>query len=115
VVHFALSAIYGLAYASLVVDRLTAGTRASLSREIAIGLFCGLLLYLLNFQVLARAIYPWFLQANQSWQLVVHTLFFGLPLAGAFAWAERRTPHQHLAHATPPTPRLRRRRHGGHR
>jgi hypothetical protein len=89
VAHFALSAIYGVAYA-YIIGRASATTRASLGREAAIGLLFGVALYLVNFQVIARVIYPWFRHANQPWQFILHTVFFGLPLALLFGASERR-------------------------
>jgi hypothetical protein len=90
IAHFALSAIYGMAYA-YIISRVSPETRASLGREAAIGLAFGVGLYLLNFQVIARLIYPWFRHVNQTWQFILHTVFFGLPLGLLFGASERRT------------------------
>jgi hypothetical protein len=89
IAHFTLSAIYGGVYA-VGNQRLSQETRRSWGREAALGLIFGILLYVINFQVFARILYPWFRQANQPWQFVLHTLFFGLPLALLFTADARR-------------------------
>ncbi|MGC4120288.1 MAG: hypothetical protein QM765_38045 [Myxococcales bacterium] len=90
VAHFVLSALYGVAYA-FANRRLCANeTRSSFSREAGLGLFFGLALYVVNFQVFARLIYPWFLGANQVAQLIYHVFFFGLPLALLITVLERK-------------------------
>ncbi len=89
VAHFVLSAIYGVIYAS--ANRLVSDeTRRSFGREAALGLLYGIVLYVVNFQIIARLAYPWFMNANQPWQFVLHTLFFGLPLALLITASERR-------------------------
>jgi hypothetical protein len=46
--------------------------------------------WFVNFQIIARVLYPWFLGAPQFLQAVMHGLFFGLPLALIYAASERR-------------------------
>jgi hypothetical protein len=88
VAHFVLSAIYGGVY-GLYEGALSDEARHSWSTQVVSGLFYGIALYLLNFQVIARLIYPWFLGANQPWQFLLHGLFFGVPLGLAMAYWER--------------------------
>ncbi len=88
VAHFVLSAIYGLVYA--FANRLVSDeTRRSYGREAALGLLFGIALYVVNFQVIARLVYPWFRNAPQLWQFILHTVFFGLPLALFITASER--------------------------
>jgi hypothetical protein len=89
IAHFALSAIYGVAYA-LLSGALPKPTRQSFGQQAAVGLVFGVVLYVLNFHVIAPALYPWFREANQAWQFVLHTIFFGLPLGLCMASSERR-------------------------
>jgi hypothetical protein len=89
IAHFALSAIYGVVFA-VANHALGPETRGNASREAAIGLLFGLGLYVLNFQIIVRVIYPWFRMANQPAQVIYHTAFFGLPLALLVASRERR-------------------------
>jgi len=87
--HLVLSALYGLVYAA-VNARLPAETRRSWARQAALGLGFGALLWLLNFQVIARVLFPWFLGAPQLLQLVMHAAFFGLPLGLMLTATQRR-------------------------
>ena len=86
IAHFVLCAIYGGVY-GLYVGALPDEARRSWPRQAFSGLIYGVLLYVLNFQIIARLIYPWFLGANQLWQFVLHTLFFGIPLGLMMAYA----------------------------
>jgi hypothetical protein len=87
--HFALSAIFGLVYGALEA-RMSAEGRTSWGRQAAVGLLFGLGLWMVNFQLIARILYPWFLGTPQFLQAMMHAVFFGLPLGLLFAAAERR-------------------------
>jgi hypothetical protein len=65
-------------------------TQTSGWSQAAIGIIYGVALHVVNFHVIARAAYPWFLDANQYMQLVMHALAYGLPLGLLYALAERR-------------------------
>lgn len=97
--HFVLSAIYGLIFAVAAHRFLSDETRRSFGREAALGLLFGIGLYVANFQIIARLVYPWFMNANQGWQFIYHTVFFGLPLALLIAASERRVAPQQAAAA----------------
>lgn len=92
VLHLALSAAFGLVYV-LINRRLSVETRSSWGRQAAIGLGFGAMLWLVNFQIVARVLYPWFLMTPQFLQMLMHAMFFGLPLGLMFAAAERRVRH----------------------
>lgn len=79
-IHFMLAAIFGLVY-GLIMNKADNRTRVSLGREAAIGVVFGLALWALNFHVIARLLYPWFLATPQFAQALLHALAFGLPLA----------------------------------
>jgi uncharacterized membrane protein YagU involved in acid resistance len=77
IVHIVLSAAFGVAFALLVPWLRTNGTVA------LVGTAYGLLLYLVNFQVLARLLFTTFKMANQPFEVVVHVVF-GTLLSLAF-------------------------------
>ncbi len=72
VVHALLSIVYGVIFA-LVARRLRSNAAIALA-----GLVFGGLLYLVNFQVLARIWFETFRMANQPFELVVHLAFGSL-------------------------------------
>ena len=92
--HLALSAVFGLVYGA-VNGRLSDETQTSWGRQAVGGLVYGTLLWFVNFQVIARAVYPWFLMSPQFLQAMMHAVFFGLPLGLMYAGAERRIHHGH--------------------
>ncbi len=89
IIHLILSASFGLIYGAIAA-RLDPDTQASYGKQAGLGLVFGAALWLVNFQIIARVIYPWFLGAPQMVQLVMHALFFGLPLGLMFAAAAHR-------------------------
>lgn len=92
IVHLALSAGFGLVY-GLVNSRLSIETQTNWARQAGIGLLFGAALWLVNFQIISRVLYPWFLMAPQFLQMMMHAIFFGLPLGLMYAGAERRVRH----------------------
>lgn len=91
VVHSILSAAFGAIYAFAWL-RARPIWGSSWERSAVFGTSFGFLLWAVNFQVVAKALFPWFLQASQPRQLVLHAFFFGLPLGLAFAAVERPAP-----------------------
>ena len=79
VMHFGLSSLYGLAWAAIAY-KLWPLIRTSLGKHSALAAGYGLLLWLLDFQIIARAAFPWFLSTNVLAQMLLHMLAFGLPL-----------------------------------
>lgn len=92
VAHFALSAIYGLIYGA-INGTFSAATETSYGRQAGLGLLFGAALWLINFQIIARILYPWFLMTPQFLQMAMHAVFFGLPLGLMYAAAERHVHH----------------------
>jgi hypothetical protein len=90
IAHLYLSAIYGLCY-GIYNAALTAPSRRSASRQLIIGALYGAMLWLVNFQAVSRALYPWLLALPQHAQLVLHAAAFGLPLGLLYATAAYRT------------------------
>lgn len=94
--HLALSALFGVLYAALILP-MPYRARARLAVQAGSGALFGIALWLLNFQLLARLFYPWFLATSQTSQALLHALAFGIPLGVAFAAIERRAgPTVHL-------------------
>lgn len=94
VVHFAVSAFYGLIY-GLIQTRSSGPERTRYGTQAWAGFVFGLGVWLVNFQILARLFYPWFMGTPQFLQALLHGLFFGVALALMYAGGERRA-HTHL-------------------
>lgn len=97
VVHFVLSALFGLLWGA-VAKSVSRGIRDDWGAHAVAAMIYALLLWLVNFQVIARVVYPWFLATHQLAWLLLHALTFGLPL-GLYLTArlrpmERRTAEQ---------------------
>lgn len=97
VVHLALSASFGLIY-GFINGRFSPETETRWGRQVGLGLLFGAMIWLVNFQIIARILYPWFLMTPQFLQMAMHAMFFGLPLALMYAAAERRVQHVQRAH-----------------
>ena len=87
--HLTLSAFYGLVYGVANALLLSPTTERSLGRQAELGLFYGLAIWLVNYQLIARMFYPWFLEPPQFLHMAMHALCFGLPLALMYAGGER--------------------------
>jgi hypothetical protein len=85
-VHFGLSALFG-AFWGAFVGGLPPSIRDSWGGHAAIAMVFGLLLYFLNFQVLARFLFPWFLATDRVAQVLLHAIALGAPLG---AWMTAR-------------------------
>lgn len=79
VAHFILSALFGLLWGA-IAQSVSRGIRDAWGPHALAATIYGLLLWLVNFQVIARLVYPWFLETGTLTQLVLHGLAFGLPL-----------------------------------
>jgi hypothetical protein len=89
VAHVSLSALLGVAY-GLGTCQLPRHIQKSFSEQLGLGLLFGAAVWLVNFGLLARALYPWLMHRPQWPQLLLHALGFGLPLALMITGAERR-------------------------
>jgi hypothetical protein len=91
VVHLVLSALFGAVY-GLVNAGFSDRTQTRWDRQVVIGLLFGTAVWAVKFQLLARYVYPGLFDNRQVQflQLVLHTFFFGLPLALFYTSAERR-------------------------
>ena len=80
VIHMALSMMYGVAVAVLL--RIVPSLARTTASVLAVSSLAGFLLWVINFQVLARALgWPWFPDGtNAAVQIVAHTVLFGTVL-----------------------------------
>ena len=84
VTHFALSMLFGIVFA-FAVQALGLAQRPLLL--VAAALLYGLALYVVNFQVIGRAAFPWFVNSNgpnQAFELWIHPIGYGLILVPFF-------------------------------
>lgn len=89
IAHLVLSSFFGIIYA-LIVSGLSREVRTSWGKQAAAGIVFGAALWIVNFQIVGRVLYPWFLMTPQILQMMMHALFFGLPLGLLYAGIERR-------------------------
>jgi hypothetical protein len=85
--HLALSGAYGGIYALLTPSRPRGGS-VEHSTELLRGAAFAVVVWFINFAVMAPALYPWFVRG--PWQLLLHIVFFGLPLGHLAAVSRRR-------------------------
>lgn len=83
-VHVVLSIAFGVVFA-LIAGRLRTNGAVALA-----GLVFGALLYVLNFQILARIWFDPFRMANQPFELVVHLVFGSLLALALYGTGPRR-------------------------
>jgi hypothetical protein len=87
-VHFSLATLYGYAF-GLMSTEARMRTRLNFAREAVLGFGFGLLIWAVNFVVIARGLYPW-LRGDLLAQALPHGIGFGLPLSLLFSRKERR-------------------------
>jgi len=96
IVHFVLAAIFGVVYRAINATFSTR-TETSYGRQTGLGLLFGAMLWIVNFQIIGRLAYPWFLSTPQFLQMMMHAVFFGLPIGLMYAAGERHA-HPTLRH-----------------
>jgi len=84
VVHMVLSMMFGVVFA-LAVSRLRTNGAVALA-----GLVFGLLLYVVNFQILGRLLFTTFLMANQPFEVLAHLVFGSLLALFLYSTGPRR-------------------------
>jgi hypothetical protein len=80
-IHLPLSAAYGAAVGALV-------RRSGMGAALAIGLIAGLALYGINFYLVAPAMFPWFVEA-QNWISALTHALFGVVAAAVYVGMRR--------------------------
>ncbi|RJP74662.1 MAG: hypothetical protein C4524_12645 [Candidatus Zixiibacteriota bacterium] len=103
-VHLALSALFGLIYGWIMAG-MPREIRSRWRTQAPLGAFYGFMLWLVNFQIIARIAYPWFLDTAHWPQFILHAVFYGLPLAYMFAEGQRKVlPEQEVPRTEPAEP-----------
>jgi hypothetical protein len=87
--NIVVSGAAGFVYGA-VNGRLSAETQAHWLRQAGLGVGYGALLYVLDFQLIGRVLFPSVLAVPQLPIFELHTLAFGLPLGLMYAAVERR-------------------------
>ena len=77
-IHLVLSAVYGAIFGA-VAPRVRA-LRNDRRALVGAATVFGLLIWIVNFFVIAPAAFPWFAETNQVVQFFAHTLFYGTVL-----------------------------------
>ena len=87
IVHFVLAAIFGLIFGMIAwgIRSLTDGVGALVGAAAAYGL----VLWIVNFYVIAPRTFPWFTEANPVVQFFAHTVFYGAVLGLLLVGARR--------------------------
>lgn len=83
----AFGAIYGVVNASFSQE-----TQHRRARQLAMATLFALALWVFNYQVIARVLFPWFLASPALFQMLVHVGGFGVPLGLRYAGVQRRAP-----------------------
>jgi hypothetical protein len=78
-VHLVLSAFFGMLW-SVAARLLWPRLRDSTGSHLALAALYGAGLWLLNFQLVARGMFPWFLSYDSPVQVLLHAVAYGLPL-----------------------------------
>ncbi len=82
--HLTLSAIFGVTFVYLLAFGRQLG--ASGPMLLLYGSLFGLALWIVNFQILGRFLWPQFLMADQLWMgFIAHTFFYGTVIGGYIA------------------------------
>jgi hypothetical protein len=79
VCHFAIAGFYGMVW-GVIGGRLPRTLRDGWGSHAAAATAYGVAVYLVDVQIVARIVYPWFLDANQFAELLLHGFAYGLPL-----------------------------------
>jgi len=96
IVHLGMSVLTGVGFALIATalrPRMTVtreDRRPSLELHSMLGIGYGLVLWLINFQLLGRVVYPWLLELPQLPIAALHALAFGLPLGLVYGKFESR-------------------------
>ncbi len=103
VVHVLLSLFFAFMWAA-VVRRLPLDVRESWGTHSAAAMIYGLVIWLVNYQLIARFAFPWFLDRTNGFvQAMIHAFGFGLPLAVVMLGRYRRVAQPARA-GEPPGP-----------
>lgn len=89
IVHVILAILYGGVFGALVAGARHTALNTTTGLLVGASLF-GLLLWLVNFYVIAPALFPWFTETSPVMQFLAHTFVFGTGLGIYLNRMERR-------------------------
>jgi len=92
IVHFSVATMYAFAF-GVFNTQVPWRSRIWGAREGLLGMVFATLIWLLDFQLIARFFYPWMLDHSQLMQWWLHVVGFGFPLGLLFATREK-TPER---------------------
>lgn len=104
-VHVLLSALLAVLHRSLH-GSLPPALRTDARAQATLGGLFGLVVYLVNVQLISRAAFPWFLDAPQLRLAALHVLLYGLPLGLLAAGAARERARRRSSRAAPREPQV---------
>jgi hypothetical protein len=87
VIHFSIATMYAFAF-GVFNTQLPWITRIRAPVQALLGMAFASLIWLLDFQFIARFFYPWMLDHSQLVQWLLHAVGFGLPLGVLYAQRE---------------------------
>jgi hypothetical protein len=87
-VSLMLASAYGTVY-GWVNARLPHDAHSDSIRQALFGMFFGAIVWTVNWQILARLFWPWLVRAPLFTELVMHAVFFGMPMAIFYAAMDR--------------------------
>lgn len=88
IVHFSIATMYAFAF-GVFNTQVPWRSRIWGAREGLMGMTFATLIWLLDFQLIARFFYPWMLDHSQMMQWWLHVVGFGFPLGLIFATREK--------------------------
>jgi hypothetical protein len=88
IVHFSIATMYAFAF-GVFNTQVPWRSRLWGAREGLLGMGFATLIWLLDFQIIARFFYPWMLDHSQVMQWWLHVVGFGFPLGLLFAAREK--------------------------
>lgn len=89
--HFVVAGTWGLLF-GLFSARESQPIRKRFVDQTLLGVLFGALVWLVDFQLLGRAFWPWMVAEPILPQLLLHVFAFGVPVSLMYARAERRVP-----------------------
>jgi hypothetical protein len=78
-VHLLVSSAFGMFWAA-AARFIWPSLRDNTGTHVALAAFYGVGVWLLNFQLVARGMFPWFLSFDSPVQVLLHAVAYGLPL-----------------------------------
>jgi hypothetical protein len=88
IVHLSIASMFAFAY-GVINTEVSWRSRTWVAREAMMGMLFATVVWVLDFQLIARFFYPWMLDHSQLVQWWLHAVGFGVPLGLLFAAREK--------------------------